>query len=68
MSTATDEPRSYINTAERRGKYAFTLHHASSVLVYSTPLVSQYIYNSREEATAAAVKILVALMPPEKPQ
>lgn len=67
MSTATDEPRSYINTAERRGKYSFTIHYASSVLTRTAPLVSQHIYNSREEATAAAVRILVALMPPEKP-
>lgn len=61
--TFVPSPKNYIGVTERRDKYVFDIHHDSSVLVYSTPLASRYIYNSREEATTAAVKILVALLP-----
>lgn len=64
MSTATDEPKNYITVTEHNGKYAFLLHHNSSALARSAPLLSRYIYTSREEAMAVAVKILSALWEP----
>lgn len=67
MNTPKDEPRNYIHVTGYNDRYAFAIHHDSSVLTRSAPLVSQYLYTSREEATAAAVRILAALMPPEKP-
>lgn len=57
----TDDLKNYINITEHNGKYAFFVHHNSSVLTTSAPLASWYIYASREEAMMVTVKILSAL-------